>query len=217
MTLLMYGIDPTQIYIVMDTLAARPDGSPLIFQTKMMAFPHIEVVVAATGSANLASQWFALVRERIPSRDIDTLDARTPQALRELLEDLGGDEALRSTATIYHFGWSPTEDRYVGYAYRSTNDFESERLADGFGVKPVTEVDGERVLDFETPTTVEEIFELAKVRHGLHDGIEGPFDVPIRIGGDIIATFMNARVITMQKLGTLDGFEDHWQEIERNL
>ena len=40
------------------------------------------------------------------------------------------------TATVYHFGFSETSDLIHSFAYRSANDFASERLGYGLGMKP---------------------------------------------------------------------------------
>ncbi len=122
----------------MDTLAMAGDtGKPFFFTTKFYILPHLQGVMFATGIGDLASKWFSKL-ERYLARDIHHLDNFVTPALRDLGTEFELNEEL--TTTVYHVGYSEEESRYVGFAYRSTDSFASERLEYGFRVKPPVEV-----------------------------------------------------------------------------
>ena len=67
-------------------------------------------------------------------RDIVFLDHIAPTKLAELNATLNPNPQI--TSTIYHFGYSTAEEQFLGYAYRSENDFASEALTYSMGIKP---------------------------------------------------------------------------------
>src|SRR5215813_11334493 len=141
MSLLMFALAPTRVMVVTDTLAIAADGSPLLFASKCIPVPHLNLVVAGTGVAALESRWVALLQDRMLSRDVDMVDRHAPAALAGLWNGLRREHGSSGhTATVYHFGRSEASGAYVGYAYRSAAGFASERLAYGFGVRPAPAV-----------------------------------------------------------------------------
>lgn len=83
-------------------------------------------------------KWFIEVNDRMVIRDIDNLDYHTPQALRSFWQGFVNEYSLSGdqTTTIYHFGFSEEDGFIHSYAYRSANNFSSESLPYGIGVKP---------------------------------------------------------------------------------
>ena len=82
-------------------------------------------------------------------RDVVHLDQFAPTELRKLFarhpkEDAGEREI---TTTLYHFGFDERAGRFVGFAYRSADDFRSEPLPQGFGLKPAPDwpIDGRKI------------------------------------------------------------------------
>ncbi len=132
-TALVFVLDRESVVLGMDSLAIRAtDKTPSLYASKILPVPHLGAVVCGTGSQRLPLDWFVHIETRILGRDIDYVNSVAPGELRGLWTRL--DEP--GTATIYHFGYSPAEDAYVGYAFRSESDFAAERIQYGIGIKP---------------------------------------------------------------------------------
>ena len=144
MTVLNFLLTDEAVYLLTDTVLSDPDDlSPITFTTKVHALPHLQAVICGTGHAQVIAEWVALVNLSLPARDVVHLDRFAPAKLRGLLarhanEDAGGREI---TTTLYHFGFDERASRFVGFAYRSTDDFGSEALPQGFGFKPAPDWD----------------------------------------------------------------------------
>jgi hypothetical protein len=134
MSSLIFHLTPEQVIVAMDTLAVTFDTrKPFFFCSKAYPLPHLNGIMCCTGYGNMGSDWAFRVG-RFVARDIHHLDQYCSEAIAECGKQfpLSPDE----TTTIYHFGYSEEEQRYVGFAYRSANNFKSERLGYGTGVKP---------------------------------------------------------------------------------
>lgn len=139
MTALVFALQPEQVCIAMDTPAiGADDRMPLSFQRKFLSVPESDLVVAGTGHASFINGWFQHLQTNLHRASIDDLNAEAPSIFRASVSAEGGLSGL--TATVYHFGYSAREHRYVGYAYRSEHDFRSERLQYALGYKPVVKV-----------------------------------------------------------------------------
>ena len=57
MSLLSWNHSDEAIQIVTDTLSSNMDGTAAHFQTKCWALPHLRLVMAGTGSAELLERW----------------------------------------------------------------------------------------------------------------------------------------------------------------
>ena len=138
MTALVFTIQPEQVCLAMDTLVvSAADKTPMCYQTKFTVLPHLNLVIAGTGLASLINGWFHFVNANIVAQDIDHLNLFTTETLRRIASQFG---TQITTTTLYHFGYSSFDKRYVGYAYRSTKDWISEKLPDALGLKPVVYV-----------------------------------------------------------------------------
>ena len=91
-----------------------------------------------TGLMQVGLDWFRVVQESILARDLLFLDTVAPEQLRRIAKSYASE--YNGTTTIYHFGVDPNREQMMGFAYRSTNDFASERLPTGFAIKPADEV-----------------------------------------------------------------------------
>jgi len=138
-TLLNFLLTDEAVYVLADTVLSDPDDlSPVSFATKVHALPHLQAVICGTGHAQSIAEWVALVNLSLPARDIVQLDRFAPAKLRELFmqysnKDTGGRDI---TTTLYHLGFDQRGRRFVGFAYRSADNFRSEPLPQGFGFKP---------------------------------------------------------------------------------
>lgn len=134
MTAFVFVLEPESVVIGMDTLAVRAeDKEAHMYASKILPLPHLGGVVCGTGSQRMPLEWYLELQTCVLARDFDYVNDIAPGQLRELWARL--DEP--GTSTIYHFGYSPPEDSYVGFAFRSTRDFVPERLDYGLGFRPV--------------------------------------------------------------------------------
>ena len=139
MTAIVFALQPDQICIAMDTLVVGADDKlPQYFHRKFIALPQANIVVAGTGLMNLITSWFSFLSSFSEKTNIDQINNLVPHALRELSRHCYGTDLI--TTTLYHFGYSNQEERYLGYAYRSTKNFDSDRLQYALGFKPVVSV-----------------------------------------------------------------------------
>lgn len=136
MTLLNWILAPEGAFVLTDT-ACRMDGKPGIAASSTKAHPHprLDLLVAGTGCHPLVENWNNYVGVSAFAEDIEELDAEASQVLPDLWR-LAQERGATGTATVYHWGWSPKTQGYVGFAYRSTDGFRSDRLASGAYIKP---------------------------------------------------------------------------------
>ncbi len=140
MTALVYMLLSDQVHVAMDTLVvAAEDKKPMSFQRKFLSNPQCDLLIAGTGSADLITGWFEYVSSLSDLSGIDDLNRLTPSVVQDSVRAAGGLGEI--TTTLYHFGYSRADATYVGYAYRSTADFQSEKLQYSLGVKPQVHVE----------------------------------------------------------------------------
>jgi hypothetical protein len=139
MTAIAFILEPTRVSIAMDTLIVdHQKKMPLNFQRKFLSIPEINIAICGTGVIDLINEWFKLVSAS-SAKGIDDLNSITPSALRYTSSRHQGSYVASST--LYHFGYSKINRQYVGYAYKSENEFESERLADSTLIyKPAVDI-----------------------------------------------------------------------------
>ncbi len=207
MSLLMFLHDADGIVVVTDTLATAPDGTPSFFKSKAFPIPHLQMVVAMTGLANLGEKLIDRLYTSMLARDIDMAAQHTPATLKSLTDELVAQFGpFEGTSTIYYFGYSPKHSQYVRYAFRSTSGFQPEFWTDGgFGVKP--HPDG----PFESPATFPEMIALAERIRAEQDAT--PLAERIHIGGQLTLTVLRDRQITTLQLHEFADAEQQWRQM----
>lgn len=133
MTALNFAITDEGIFLATDTLVSR-DGRPLMFTAKVLMLPHMDGFVTGTGSIVLFQRWSHEILSK-GMVDMHVLDDYTPDRLRKIWDEMS-DEERDNGADIYHLYYDPDEDQFGGFAYRYSNDFESEPLGYGDYSKP---------------------------------------------------------------------------------
>lgn len=138
MTILNWEMTAQHVLILSDTLAiGGQDKRARHFTTKVYPAPHIEAVITGTGLHEVATRFYMSVVGGYIVDDVEHLSDFAPETLREIWKGIGA-EIPGATATIYTFGLSQDDGNFTGYAYRSTADFEAERMKHGIAVKPGT-------------------------------------------------------------------------------
>jgi hypothetical protein len=204
----MFTVDPGGVWIVTDTLATDLEGEPYLLVSKCLAVPHLELAVTFTGVANVGQEWMQCVQSRTLATDIDMVDLHAPDALRAVCEEL--DCPDDETSTIYHLGFSPNANAYVGYVYRSTNDFQSEEMIPSFRIKP----DPPDGVGTESPSAEEEIIALAEAIRANED--TKPRGERIYVGGELVITTLASNVIASRKIHRFADFDEQWLTMNAN-
>ncbi|MFN4328546.1 MAG: hypothetical protein ACK4FF_06700 [Limnobacter sp.] len=146
MTALIFSLAPSQVTIAMDTLVTDTEGTPIGYTSKFFPLMHLGGIMCVTGLSNLATDWHTRLM-RFVAKDIHHLDEFTTEQLQGIWSQY--EDQVSFTSTVYHFGFSQQENQYLGYAYRSANEFTSERLPYAMGIKPpIQDVQIETLPDF---------------------------------------------------------------------
>ncbi|MCA1842487.1 MAG: hypothetical protein LC792_04720 [Actinobacteria bacterium] len=211
MSLFMALHGTESVLVVTDTRATTTEGDPYLYVTKCRIVPHLDMVLAGTGIAQLPDLWHARVMDSMLCRDIDMLDRHAPAALRSLWrEELGLTAPEQGRATIYHFGFSELRREYVGYAYRSTDDFASEALQPGFRVKP----EADEMPD-DIPGTLKEMVALARRIRADQD--RRPAADRVYVGGELVLTALQNGGTTCAKIHRWEDFDIMWDRMNDRL
>lgn len=185
MSSLIFATDEEQILVATDTLSVTPEGEPFAFVSKAVHIPHLRTIVAGTGAGGFANNWALTASTRMIVKGIMNLDYHTPVGLRGLWSDYKKEYSLSNdfTTTVYQFGLSEENGKVVSFAYRSTNDFVSEPIGYGTGVKPECSVPEGNLIE-ALPKMMEE-------QRAIQSQI--PPESRIYIGGEIQALYLTSQ------------------------
>lgn len=177
MSSLIFATDEKQILVATDTLSVTPKGKPLAFVQKATHIPHLRTIIAGTGFNGFANHWALIASTRMRVKGIMNLDYHTPIGLRRLWSDYKKEYDIPNdfTTTVYQLGISEENGKVVSFAYRSTNNFESESIGYGICVKPNCTVPKGNLIDV-LPEMMEEQRIIQK---------QMPSESRVYIGGEI--------------------------------
>jgi hypothetical protein len=202
---LIFYTDQNQIYVATDTLAVHPNGEPMMFVSKATHIPHLNLIIAGTGQGGFANEFAFIVNSRMMLSGIENLDFHATKGLQKLWAEYKSKYDLTdySTTTVYAFGFSEEDNQVVSYAYRSTNNFKSEKIPYGTATKPGCSIpDGEFNLDEIVP----------KLMHLQRDNqLTLSPDERVYIGGEINCLYLNRNNCTTYKLYT---FPDYAEQVK---
>ena len=136
MTVMNFALAEDGVFVVADTLVTTEAFQPGFFTSKVHPVPHLNGLICGTGSLGFILDWTRDVLGGMLAIDIAHLDEFAPASLRAIQAARPEEERKALTSTIYHLGFDEREDRFVGFAYRSIANFESERLEYGTRIKP---------------------------------------------------------------------------------
>ena len=200
MTAAIINLSKEQVIVAMDTLAVTgATKAPFFFTTKFYPLPHLHGVMLATGLGDFATQWFVKL-ERFLVRDIHHLDEFVTPALQALGQDFGINAA--QTVTIYHVGYSELEEAYVGFAYRSQDDFRSERLGYGLITKP-------GIKDAEIESYPAGFIDLMEQQREADNAL--PLEQRACIGGEIQCLILQSKQMTIETTHRFDDYESLYE------
>lgn len=168
MTALNTWITPTRIVVVTDTLAKiTGTDHPFGFVAKVHSLPHLDMMVAGTGSGDLTDWWRDHLERATGARDLDEACVEAERLLPALWVESGS-----SPSTVYQFGWSPAANRIVGVGFSYQNGFSAVAMADGFMIKPMVEDWGP--IEARSPFTSERDLVLTLVQQAAEDRARAP-------------------------------------------
>lgn len=198
MSSLIFVTESEQALTATDTLATSANGEPLMFTTKAFIVPHLRMIMCGTGIGGFLGKWFIEVNDRMIVRGVDNLDYHTPKVLASFWHKFRDEYSIAEnlTTTVYHFGFSEEDGLIHTYVYRSANNFVSEVLPYGMGIKP----EPKSSEGLEIPRDIKKIMDEQRV---IQQSL--PKNERVYIGGKI-------QIHHLTKLGfavyTLDQFED---------
>jgi len=151
------------------------------------------------------NRWYAHALTSVLARDIEHLDEFAPECLRTIFKeakDSFDNELLdEATSTIYHFGHSEEQSRFIGYAYRSGEDFVSEQLEEEFRQKPGLLNGGYEIKEFPSdPIKLSDLHKAEDAEKNIEDRVG--------IGGEIHS-------FSMQNISKDEGQADILMQIRR--
>ena len=199
MTALVYYFEPNAVFVAMDTLALSEDHKPAIFTSKIFPVLHLNGIICGTGLGPFVVDWFKRVNSGMLALDIPHLDEFTPGQLRAARKDYVIDD--ENTVTIYHFGFSESEQKFRGFAYRSKSDFNSEELPyNSVAIKPFVELDlSERPLNLP-----EDFIDIVSRQRDADNAL--PINKRLGVGGEIHFIYMTPGNICINRAYR---FSDH--------
>ncbi|MGA9997388.1 MAG: hypothetical protein WBP93_18360 [Pyrinomonadaceae bacterium] len=209
MSSLIFHTDEEQAFVATDTLATSPSGEPFMFTTKTFIVPHLRMLMCGTGIAGFLGRWFIRVNDRMIVRCVDHLNDHTPNRLVGLWREHREEFSIPDTfsTTVYHFGFSSMDGLIHPYAYRSTNNFKSEALQYGIGVKPECQVPQSYCL----PTDIKKIMDEQRVIEATK-----PKNEKIYIGGEILIHHLTKSGFNVYTLDRFDDYELDERAIYKN-
>jgi hypothetical protein len=208
MTILNWQVSPEDVMIFSDTLCLYgEDKYPRNFITKIFPAPHLGTIIAGTGSAELLADFYFHTVGSMVLDDVVHLTEFAPELLRSLWSAKASHKAV-GTSTLYTFGLAKEDGNFKSYAYRSTENFDTELIPYGVGVKPALQsVQLKPIEEFEG------FIELARQQQEVDRML--PRVERVGIGGDLWYYFMSkgergAVRIECQRLLRLEHYDqDH--------
>ncbi len=218
LTALDFIIQDNAVVIAMDTLSVRDiDKKPHKMVTKFFPLPHMNCIICGTGNMNAIIDWFAWVEKNIVANGIYQLNELTQQCIKTFMDEHNGD----NPCTIYQFGLHELDGKFHGYAYRSSNNFESEEIRQGIGVKPsLAFLTSEGNIDLAPyapeGTSMEKIFSNIMHRQKEYDD---NLDVSERlgIGGIVQIVILSKDNMVIKNFEYFDDFESTYIDILNNI
>lgn len=186
MSLLMVFQWEDWVELAADTLVVRGDeDTPAMYYPKVYPIPHLNMVMAATGTAEVAAALLAFIVNNSDLRDIGDVDNIAPEKLRDFRAQVTEEYGDAETSTIYLYGFPIGSDHLVSYTYTSMRggDFESERFhGNRFMVKP-----GPQTFTADIPYEIEERIALAYCLREEQQRFREQGEKAVAIGGELLA------------------------------
>ncbi len=211
MTALNFVLMPESVTLVSDTLCtAGPQMKPYIYSSKIHTVPHLNGAFTMTGQGMFALDCLKALMVQIIARDIVEADPDVPDIYQQTWQkhlDLcraEGTDMTGAKASVYHFGWVPSEDRVVGFEYKVENEFASERIPDGCWMHPDTVPD----IVIRHP---DDLVRITKKQKKIDDAL--PPEKRAGIGGDFHRLHLTKEGVSIQRVFRAPEFDKVFREM----
>ncbi|MDU1413476.1 MAG: hypothetical protein E6929_11750 [Clostridium sp.] len=221
MTALNFILDKKVVILSMDTLVTfNETRTPVKMTTKFLTLPNMNCIICGTGNFDAIIDWFSFVQKSIIANGIYQLNKLSEQALPNFMKNYTKD----SGCTIYQFGLNEIDKDFYGYVYRSTNNFKSEQLSYGLGIKPTDafiESNGELNLKKYTQQINERfiiketLYDIMKKQKEYDDNLTD-VNERVGIGGMVQIVTMNEDEIVVTNYKRFDDYEKQYKKILTN-
>jgi len=215
MSALDFILTEKSIIVATDTLTRDVDGGVFTFVTKVFPLPHLKSVICGTGSLDLLIDWFVFVQKQVIGKDIYIINKLAPVELSKIYSRYKDKLGSKNTSTIYHFGYSINEEKFVGFAYRSSNNFISEKLPYGTGLKPYGKEIEEFAIKQVNEKGIKGIIEIMKKQKNIDDNKE--LKESVGIGGAIHILLLTKEMQFIWECYTFSDYNDMFNEGIKNL
>ncbi|MCI0557881.1 MAG: hypothetical protein MN733_05255 [Nitrososphaera sp.] len=209
MTALVYLLEPSSVSVATDALSLDHDHEPIKYTTKIFQLPHLSGLLCGTGSADLVVDWFAFVQKSVVASTVTYLDSIAPAQLKRLAKESPYGEL---DSTIYHFGYDHSRNEFCGFAYRSTKDYQSEKLTHGLGIKPpdqdLVQVAWSLVEEKKIPMDFVEMIKRLRAKD-----LEKQKQERVGIGGEVYFVAMNSQFLYSAVCHRFEDYEDVLQQM----
>ncbi len=125
MTAQNFVLHPEFLSLITDTLVTvGSQKKPYLYISKIQVLPHLNGLITVTGQGQFGLECYKALMLQILARDIIEADPDVSKMYRKLWQqhiDLctsHGDDMTDAKATVYHFGWVPSEGRVRGAVLR---------------------------------------------------------------------------------------------------
>lgn len=212
MTAQNFVLDPEFLSLITDTLVTvGSQKKPYLYFSKIQVLPHLNGAFTSTGQGLFGLECYKALMVQILARDIIEADSDVPEIYRELWQqhiDLcasRGDDLTDAKATVYHFGWVPSENRIVGLEYKVGNDFASTRIPDGCWLLPdtVSEI---------TVRNPDDLLRITQKQKEIDDAL--PVEQRAGIGGDFHHLYLSREGVNIKHVFRAGDFDEVFREME---
>jgi hypothetical protein len=208
MSILIYILHDDFVVLATDSLASEKGLGPLKFANKIFPLPYLNSVVSGTGMMDLTINWYTFIQKSVVIQDIVILDKIAQEKLPVLFDSYANSDF----STVYQFGYSEEEKKHIGFAYRSTNGFKSERLIQSIGIKPSDNIDITNNMPGSEEALEEYVVRMAVEQKCIDD--QKNEDEKLGIGGNLYYSLLNKDNFSIKEIFE---FPDKTTQFEKML
>ncbi|OMC63268.1 hypothetical protein BK125_31030 [Paenibacillus odorifer] len=211
MTALNWILGEKSVSIAADTFSLTMEKEPFKYTNKIFTLPHLKMIVCGTGNANLILDYYKELQLIVVAREMYYVTAVT----QDILLNIRKEYPKEVTTTVYLFGYNDNLECFEGFAFRSTNDFDKEKLAYGIGVKP--ELSRELVESYYEDTEDDDSFFTLVINKQKELDEMLPKEKRIGVGGEIQRIVSDASNFLISTIYRFDDYLDQYDLMLENL
>ena len=130
MSSLVFGLTEDFAYVATDTLATDLDGNPVFLTSKALPLPHLNMIVATTGTVGFMGRWVTYINDSFRTSGISDFNRMAQGELNNIFKQLveAGDITKDSLISVVHIGFSEESNKVIGYSYQAFDGFTPRPL-----------------------------------------------------------------------------------------